>query len=59
MASTDGVGAEARVIAVRSSLTISGSERRGSVASRAAGARRTGENPAASIVSRSQPLPLT
>ena len=59
MASTDGVGAEARVMLVRSSLTISGSLSRGSAARRTAGASRTGANPSASIVSRSQPLPLT
>src|SRR5882672_3019381 len=55
----DGAGAEALSMWVTSWLTISGSESEGSSASRSTCARRTGEKPCGSIVSRSQPLPLT
>jgi len=58
IASTDGVGADGSVIAARWARTMSPSPSAGSSAIRRSASSRTGANPAASIVLRSQPLPL-
>ncbi|MEZ4581965.1 MAG: hypothetical protein R3A10_10060 [Caldilineaceae bacterium] len=55
--STDGLGADARVMAVRSSLAMRLSESSSNSASRSTAAWRTGAKPARSMVARSQPLP--
>ena len=57
--STEGTGDDARSMCVTSSFTMSGSDSRSSRASLSTWSSRTGEKPAGSMVSRSQPLPLT